>query len=73
MLKIFYTYHNDEGSLKTYENFLRLLRKVFPCECSELMKENKKDIKSQIKAIKNCVVIQKGLSGQKYKAFEKSS
>jgi len=44
MLRIFHIFHHEEGNPKEFNKFLRLLRKVFPCNtCKIELKENKED------------------------------
>lgn len=42
MLRIFYIFHKEEGTMKEFNNFVKLLRKVYPCDtCRIELKKNK--------------------------------
>ena len=58
MLRIFYIFHKEEGTMNEFNKFLKLLRKVYPCNrCRLELKKNKKlDFKGTIKIFsgQNC-------------------
>ena len=71
MLRIFYMFHKEEGTMKEFNNFIKLLRKVYPCNICRLgLKKNKNlDFKDSLKLFsgKHCMFKTKELIQQKFK------